>query len=76
MDSSGPAPNRLAAAPGQPALSGRCRGHARPGRILAESDSLEPLTPGSLITLGFGGRVYFPTDKGFTVPQIRSAATP
>jgi hypothetical protein len=34
------------------------------GRIIAESDFFEPLTLGSLITPGFGGRVYFPTGKG------------
>jgi hypothetical protein len=26
--------------------------------------------PGSLITPGFGGRVYFPTGKGFIVLQV------
>jgi hypothetical protein len=30
----------------------------------------EPLSPGSLITPGFGGRVYFPTGKGFIVLQV------
>ncbi len=39
------------------------------GRILAESDFLEPLTMNSLTTPGFGGRVYFPTDNGFYVLQ-------
>jgi hypothetical protein len=36
---------------------------AAAGRIVAESDFLEPLSIGSLITPGFGGRVYFPTGK-------------
>ena len=35
------------------------------GRVLAESDFFEPLTPGSLIAPGYGGRVYFPTAHGF-----------
>ncbi len=43
---------------------------AATGRIIAESDFFEPLTPGSLITPGFGGRVYFPTGKGFIVLQV------
>jgi len=33
---------------------------AATGRVIAESDFFEPLTPGSLITPAFGGRVYFP----------------
>ena len=44
---------------------------AATGRIIAESDFFEPLTLGSLITPGFGGRVYFPTGKGFMVLQVR-----
>ncbi len=40
------------------------------GRLIAESDYFEPLTIGSPITPGFGGRVYFPTGKGFTVLQV------
>ena len=43
------------------------------GRILAESDYFEPLSPGSLITPGYGGRVYFPTAKGFLTLQVRPA---
>ena len=43
---------------------------AATGRILAASDFFEPLTPGSLITPGFGGRVYFPTSKGFITMQV------
>jgi hypothetical protein len=31
---------------------------------------------GSLITPGFGGRVYFPTDKGFIVLQVQPKAKP
>ncbi len=44
---------------------------AATGRIIAESDFFEPLTPGSLITPGFGGRVYFPTANGFIVLQVK-----
>ncbi|NRG16094.1 hypothetical protein HPQ64_00145 [Rhizobiales bacterium] len=44
---------------------------AATGKILAASDFFEPLTPNSLTTPGFGGRVYFPTamGKGFYVLQ-------
>ena len=47
---------------------------AATGRLIAESDFFEPLTPGALITPGFGGRVYFPTGKGFIVLQVMPAA--
>lgn len=43
---------------------------AATGRILAESDFFEPMTIGSLITPGFGGRVYFLTAKGFITLQV------
>lgn len=43
---------------------------AATGRVIAESDFFEPLTPNSLITPGFGGRFYFPTQKGFMVLQV------
>jgi hypothetical protein len=33
-------------------------------------------TIGSLITPGFGGRVYFPTGKGFIVLQVQPKAKP
>ena len=49
------------------------RGH-RPD-LIAESDS-RAAEPGSLITPGFGGRVYFPTGKGFIVLQVMPASTP
>ncbi len=42
---------------------------AATGRRLAESDFFEPLTINSLVAPGFGGRVYFPTGKGFVVMQ-------
>jgi len=50
------------------------RRNAATGRIIAESDFFEPMTIGSLITPGFGGRVYFPTGKGFIVLQVVPAA--
>jgi len=43
---------------------------AATGRILAESDFFEPLSPGSLIVPGFGGRAYFPTNNGFLTLQV------
>jgi hypothetical protein len=47
---------------------------AATGRIIAQSDFFEPLTIGSLLAPGFGGRVYFPTGKGFIVLQVMPAA--
>jgi hypothetical protein len=47
---------------------------AATGRIIAASDFFEPLSIGALITPGFGGRVYFPTGKGFIVLQAMPAA--
>jgi len=49
---------------------------AATGRIIAESDYFEPLTLGALITPGFGGRVYFPTMKGFLVLQAMPELAP
>lgn len=43
---------------------------AATGRLIAESNYFEPMTIGSLITPGFGGRVYFPTSKGFLALQV------
>ena len=43
---------------------------AATGRIIAESNFFEPLSIGSLITPGFGGRIYFPSGKGFMVMQV------
>jgi hypothetical protein len=43
---------------------------AATGRLLAESDLFEPLTQGSLLTPGFGGRVYFPFGIGFITMQV------
>ncbi|MDH3820679.1 MAG: hypothetical protein OEU59_06115 [Gammaproteobacteria bacterium] len=40
------------------------------GRIIAESVFLEPLKPGSPIAPDSGGRVYFPTGKGFIVLRV------
>jgi hypothetical protein len=47
---------------------------AASGRIIAESSFFEPLSIGSLITPGFGGRVYFPTGQGFITLQVMPAA--
>jgi hypothetical protein len=47
---------------------------AATGRLIAGSDFFEPLTLGSLVTPGFGGRVYFPTANGFITLQVRPAA--
>lgn len=49
---------------------------AATGQIISESDYFEPLTPGSLVTPGFGGRVYFPTAKGFIVMQVIPKSSP
>ena len=48
---------------------------AATGRLIAESDFFEPMTIGSLITPGFGGRVYFLTGEGFITLQVVPAAT-
>ena len=47
---------------------------AATGRLLAESDYFEPLTFNSLIVPGYGGRMYYPTDSGFLVLQVRPRA--
>ncbi len=44
---------------------------AATGRIIAESDFFEPMTFGSLITPGYGGRMYYATGQGFIVLQVR-----
>ena len=44
------------------------------GRVLAESDFFEPLTINSLIVPGYGGRMYYPTDSGFFILQVRPQA--
>ena len=43
---------------------------AATGRLLAESDFFEPLTPGALYTPGYAGRIYFPTGKGVIAMQV------
>ncbi|MCB0192005.1 MAG: hypothetical protein KDJ65_08685 [Anaerolineae bacterium] len=47
--------------------------NAATGEIIAESDFFEPLTFNSLVNVGYGGRVYFPTDNGFLVLQAMPA---
>jgi len=49
---------------------------AATGRIIAESEFFEPMTIGSLITPGFGGRFYFLTGKGFITMQVMPASSP
>jgi hypothetical protein len=44
------------------------------GGLLAASDFFEPLAFGSLITPGFGGRVYLATGNGFITMQVRPPA--
>jgi hypothetical protein len=46
---------------------------AATGRLLAQSDLFEPMSPNTLVTPGFGGRSYFPTDKGFIVLQVKGS---
>ncbi len=46
---------------------------AATGRLIAESDFFEPMTIGSLVTPGYGGRVYFLSDKGFITMQVAPA---
>jgi hypothetical protein len=47
---------------------------ATTGRLIAQSDFLRAAhPPGSLLTPGFGGRVYFPTANGFIVLQVKGA---
>ena len=43
---------------------------AATGRLIAESDFMEPMSVNTAITPGFGGRVYYPTDEGFIVLQL------
>jgi hypothetical protein len=47
--------------------------YAATGRIIAQSDFFEPMTLGSLITPGFGGRINFATGKGFNTMQVKPA---
>ena len=46
---------------------------AATGRLLAASDFFEPLTLGSLVTPGYGGRIYFPTKEDFITMHVRPA---
>ena len=45
---------------------------AATGRLIAESDLLEPMSINTAVTPGFGGRVYYPTDSGFVVLQLKA----
>ncbi|GGH32463.1 hypothetical protein SAMN05444007_106160 [Cribrihabitans marinus] len=42
---------------------------AKTGRLLAESDFLEPMNFNTLLSPGFGGRFYYMWDEGFIVLQ-------
>lgn len=44
---------------------------AATGEILAASDMLPPLTFGSLIVPGYGGRFYYPVADGFVTLQVK-----
>jgi hypothetical protein len=43
---------------------------AATGRLIAESELMEPMSVNTAVTPGFGGRVYYPTDSGFVVLQL------
>jgi hypothetical protein len=45
---------------------------AATGRLIAESDLMEPMSINTAVTPGFGGRVYYPTDSGFVVLQLKA----
>jgi hypothetical protein len=45
------------------------------GDILAQSDFTEAMSPGSLITPGYGGRVYFMTNNDFIVYYVTTHET-
>ena len=45
--------------------------NAATGEILAASDLLPPLTFGSLLVPGYGGRLYYPTGNGFITLQVK-----
>jgi hypothetical protein len=44
---------------------------AATGRLIAESDLMDPMSVNTAVTPGFGGRVYYPTDSGFVVLQLK-----
>jgi hypothetical protein len=45
---------------------------AATGRLIAQSDLMEPMSVNTAVTPGLGGRFYYPTDKGFIVLQVKS----
>lgn len=49
---------------------------AATGRLIAESDYFEPMTHVQLVTPALGGRVYFPTNKGFITMQVMAMPAP
>ena len=44
---------------------------AATGRLIAQSDLMEPMSPNTAVTPGFGGRAYYPTDSGFVILQLK-----
>lgn len=48
---------------------------AATGRLLAASDFFEAMTFGSLLTPGYGGRIYYSAGKGFITLQVMPAQT-
>jgi hypothetical protein len=46
---------------------------AATGRLIAESNLMEPMSLNTPATPGFGGRVYYPTDSGFVILQLKGS---
>jgi hypothetical protein len=44
---------------------------AATGKLLAQSDPFPPMTTNTLITPGFGGLFYFPTNSGFQILKVK-----
>jgi hypothetical protein len=40
------------------------------GALITESDVFPPFTSGEMVTPGFGGRMYLPTNEGFIITQV------
>ena len=48
--------------------------NALTGEVLAESDYFEPMGFNTMLTPGYGGRFYYPTNEGIIVFQVMPAA--
>jgi hypothetical protein len=46
---------------------------AATGRLITQSDLMEPMSPNTAVSPGFGGRVYYPTDSGFVILQLKAS---